>query len=95
MSKPKSKKQEVQGAPAIDWVAIEALEKAAHKPVIESVPEEEAIQFDEWWLMREQAINKPKHYKDIVRVDARARGLGKKELVSKWDWAARQFGLIW
>lgn len=78
---------------AIDWAAIDALEKAAHKPVV-SISEPIAISFDEWWMMREQSINKPKYYKDIIRVDAKARGLGKKELVEKWDWAARQFGLV-
>ena len=79
----------------VDWAAIAAMEKAAHQSVaVSSFVAPELLTFDEWWMSREQDVNKPKHYKDILRVDAKARGLEKKELAERWDWAAREFGLI-
>jgi hypothetical protein len=96
-SKIKIQEQKVE-VPEVDWAAIEALEKQARKEAEKSqatqqVVEESSITFDEWWMSREPDIKKPAYFKEIIRVDARARGLGKKELRSRWDWAARQFGL--
>jgi predicted HTH transcriptional regulator len=81
--------------PEIDWSAIEAMEKKQHKPadIQVTIEESKPISYEEWYLMREEQINRPKHFKEILKVDARARGLNKKELVERWDWAARQFGL--
>jgi hypothetical protein len=82
----------------VDWAAIAALEKQAAAVAFNEVKTEEkqeVITFEDWWLMREQQLNKPYHYKEILRVDFKARGLGKKELLEKWDWAAKQFGLKW
>ena len=97
MSKKNSSKSKSSEAVevAVDWAAIAALEKAAHQSTAVSVEEvPQLVTFDEWWMSREQDINKPKHYKEILRVDAKARGLEKKELATRWDWAARQFGLV-
>jgi hypothetical protein len=94
-SKSKSSEAPVVEEQVIDWAAIAALEKAAHQNVaVSKVVAPELLTFDEWWMSREQEINKPKHYKEILRVDAKARGLEKKELAERWDWAARQFGLV-
>lgn len=98
--KTKSKAQETSTAPQseVDWAAIEALEKQSRKEAEKQVSQQPAQQestvtFDEWWMSREADIKKPAYFKEILRVDARARGLVKKELHSRWDWAARQFGL--
>ena len=98
--KSRAKVQEVkQPEAAVDWAAIEALEKQAQKEAEKSIAssepplQETAITFDEWWMSREADIKKPAYFKEIIRVDARARGLAKRELRSRWDWAARQFGL--
>lgn len=98
MSKKTKGKQQDVGSTDVDWAAIEALEKQSRKEAERSVAEqpaqqESAVTFDEWWMSREEQIKKPAYIKEILRVDARARGLSKKELRSRWDWAARQFGL--
>lgn len=84
--------------PEIDWAAIAALEKEAHKVAVEEKTpqqEEKAMSFEEWWLLRETDINKPNYYKEILKADFKARGLHKLEKTDKWDWAAKQFGLKW
>ena len=80
----------------IDWAAIAAAEKAVQQAEVAEVSAspEAKISYDEWWMSREQAIAKPKYYKEIIRVDAKARGLGKLETSDRWDWAAKQFGLV-
>jgi len=104
MSK-KTQKNNPQPAPVspepavVDWAAIAALEKqaleAARKiePIVSSEPE--ALSFEDWWLLREVLINKPGHYKEILKADFNARGLSKKEPLERWDWAGKQFGLKW
>ena len=82
----------------VDWAAIAALEKQALEKAKQSEPVSSApelISFEDWWLLREAAINKPQYYKEILRADSAARGLGKRETVDRWDWAGRQFGLKW
>jgi hypothetical protein len=85
--------------PVIDWAAIAALEKQSletakqSEPLIQSEPV--SLSFEDWWLLRESALNKPQHYKEILKADFGARGLGKKEPLERWDWAGKQFGLKW
>lgn len=96
ISKSQNSKEVTADSNEIDWAAIAALEKQKHQEVAIQVAvasPEVLLSFDDWWMLREQAIGKPKHYKEILRVDSRARGLQKKDTLDRWDWAARQFGL--
>lgn len=102
MSKKTNKtKQVVESTPKaqeVDWAAIAALEKEAHKTMVEEKTqqqEEKALSFEEWWLLREKDIDKPNYYKEILKADFKARGLQKLEKTDRWDWAAKQFGLKW
>lgn len=100
-SKDKSLEKKTVTAPEpveVDWAAIAALEKQALEKAKQSEPtisSPELISFEDWWLLREAAINKPQYYKEILKADSAARGLGKKEPLDRWDWAGKQFGLKW
>jgi hypothetical protein len=99
MSKKNQVRTESKTQEVVDWAAIDALEKQArieaNVVALETANQEDnIISFDEWWLSREADLKKPSYFKEILKVDMKARGLSKKELVSKWDWAARQFGLV-
>jgi hypothetical protein len=75
----------------VDMQSIKEYEKAMRSKIEPS--EEQKIEFDQWWVIRSAELKQPIHVKEILRADAKARGLNKEEPISKWDWAARQFGL--
>lgn len=70
----------------------EKSQREAAKSQIEQKTEE-AISFDQWWLDRSGSLNQPQYIKEILKADAKGRGLSGKQTADKWDWAARQFGL--
>jgi hypothetical protein len=75
----------------IDMKSIKEYERAMRSKAVQ--PSEEKVEFDSWWATRSPVLNQPNHLKEILKADAKARGLGKEETLDRWDWAARQFGL--
>lgn len=51
------------------------------------------VDFDQWWADSAAVLKQPAHIKEILKVDAKARGVSGKQSLDKWDWAAKQFGL--
>lgn len=76
----------------IDIAAIKEYERQQRLKA-PPVPQEEKIDFEQWWLIRSPTLGQPSHVKDILKADARGRKLSSKETMERWDWAARQFGL--
>jgi len=75
-----------------DLKAIAEFEKAQRKSASKK-DLDSAVDFDQWWTERASVLNQPAHIKEILRADAKGRGLGKKETMERWDWAAKMFGL--
>ena len=75
----------------VDMQSIKEYERAMRAKTEQ--PEENKVEFDQWWVIRSTELKQPVHIKEILRADAKARGLAKEESVSRWDWAAKQFGL--
>ena len=60
------------------------------------VPQESAaelVEFEIWWAARVGQLKQPVHVKDIMKADAKGRGLTGLQPMDKWDWAARKYGL--
>lgn len=75
----------------VDMQSIKEYEKAMRAKAEQ--PDEQKVEFDQWWVLRSAELKQPVHIKEILRADAKARGLAKEEPVARWDWAAKQFGL--
>ena len=54
---------------------------------------EEKVDFSYWWVLRKDAIKQLDHLAEILKADAKGRGLAELEPLERWDWAARKFGL--
>ena len=77
---------------SIDLKSIKEHERAK-RALIVTENEIKSVDFDQWWADRSAALKQPPHLKEILKVDAAARGVTGKQAFEKWDWAARQFGL--
>lgn len=79
--------------------SIKEFEKAKRQKLLESKKPEPAkeisIDFNAWWAKRSAALNVPNHLKEIIKADAKARGVDGEHPIEKWDWAAKMFGLEW
>ena len=51
------------------------------------------VDFDTWWMMRQEKLNLPAHLKSIVKADFGGRNLPSKLKLSEWDDAGKLFGL--
>lgn len=58
----------------------------------EETPGEPRLEFDSWWAMRFDKIP-AHHYKEIVKADMRARGLGHSESATTFDKALAKYGI--
>lgn len=54
---------------------------------------DEKLSFDHWWILLNKRMPLRAHLKEIMWADFNARGLGKEELVAKYDEGLRLFGL--
>lgn len=86
-------KQIIEDPSQPDLKAIAEFEKSQRKKNIKK-DIESTVDFDKWWAERSLSINQPAYMKEILRADAKGRGLDKKETMERWDWAAKMFGLL-
>lgn len=73
--------------------SIKEYEMAQRAKVQELATVDVVVDFDQWWADRAAVLKQPAHIKEILKVDAKARGVSGKQSLDKWDWAAKQFGL--
>lgn len=76
--------------------AIKEYEKSqreAAQKLASNQEETKLVDFDQWWLERANVIKQPQYIKEILKADAKGRGLTGNQSYEKWDWAAKQFGL--
>jgi hypothetical protein len=73
--------------------SIKEYERAQRAKAQEPAAISVVVDFDQWWSDRAAALKQPAHIKEILKVDAKARGVSGKQPLEKWDWAAKQFGL--
>jgi hypothetical protein len=78
---------------SVDMKFIKEHEKKQRAKIAAHQDEDRCIDFDQWWIEKATTLKQPQHIKEILRVDAAARGLTDKQSIDKWDWAAKQFGL--
>lgn len=78
--------------PQVDLKSIKEYEKAQRAA---SLSEQKAtpISFDQWWADKNFGTKHPPYLKEILKADARGRGLDDRCEPDQWDWAAKQFGL--
>lgn len=89
MSNKKNKQESLD----LDLKAIADFEKNKRKQKT-TTHTDDVVDFDKWWAERSNNIKQPSHVKEILKADARGRGLGPKETMERWDWAAKMFGLL-
>lgn len=77
----------------VDMKSIKEHEKKQRAKLAQQQEVVEDIDFDQWWAEKTAILKQPPYMKEIVRVDAAARGITGKQPIDKWDWAAKQFGL--
>jgi len=70
---------------------IKEFERSSQK-IIEK--KEDKLDFDEWWAMRHNKFTINPYLKDVLKADAKGRGLKNKHSIQEWDSAARMYGLI-
>jgi len=76
-----------------DLKAIADFEKSQRKNNVKKEVDS-LVDFDKWWAERSSVLCQPAHMKEILRADAKGRGLANKESMERWDWAAKMFGLV-
>jgi hypothetical protein len=83
--------------PRVDMKSIKEYEKSLRQdlsPLAEpKEPDLKRISFDEWWLNTLANTRLHPSAKEILKADAKGRGLDGLQAADKWDWAAKQFGL--
>lgn len=78
--------------PQVDLKSIKEYEKA-QRAASPNVQKAEPISFDQWWADKSMGTKLPSHLKEVLKADARGRGLTDPSEADQWDWAAKQFGL--
>lgn len=78
--------------PQADLKSIKEYEKA-QRAISSSVKKAEPISFDQWWADKSMGAKFPSHLKEVLKADAKGRGLADLSEAEQWDWAAKQFGL--
>jgi hypothetical protein len=82
-----------------DMDSIKEFERQKRQKLLDSKKSEPAkekeLDFNSWWAKRSAVLNSPNHLKEILKADAKARGVDGLQTMDKWDWAAKMFGLEW
>lgn len=78
--------------PQVDLKSIKEYEKA-QRAASPNVQKAESISFDQWWADKSMGTKLPSHLKEVLKADAKGRGLADLSEPEQWDWAAKQFGL--
>lgn len=79
----------------LDMKSIKEYEKSARSEASKASQDHaQQIAFDEWWLNTLASSKLNPSVKEILKADARGRGLDGPQTSEKWSWAAKQFGLI-
>lgn len=78
----------------VDMKSIKEYEKSMRSEAPKAAPEASPIvSFDEWWLNTLASAKLHPSMKEILKADAKGRGLEGQQTAEKWNWAAKQFGL--
>lgn len=78
--------------PQVDLKSIKEYEKA-QRASSSNEKKTELVSFDQWWANKNLGAKLPSHLKEILKADAKGRGLADLSDSEQWDWAAKQFGL--
>lgn len=78
--------------PQVDFKSIKEYEKAQRAASLNE-QKAESMSFDQWWANKNLGTKLPPHLKEILKADAKGRGLADSCEPDQWDWAAKQFGL--
>jgi len=77
---------------------IKEMEMAKKKEAMEKAPKvapvvDLGVSFDEWWMLLVKKITIRPSYKEVIKADFKARGLGDRASMAEYDKALELYGI--
>ena len=78
----------------VDMASIKEFEKAQRSKVQKEEAPTQSVSFDQWWADSAASLKIAPSLKEVLRADFKGRSVEGLNTKERWDWAAKQFGLI-